>query len=693
MGKKRDTEQNKNSLEGQKGLSRREFFKKGAALGVGAAALAGLSNSAAQGSAAAAGQINWDYEADIVILGAGAVGLSSAIRARDAGASVLVIDQNFDVGGKMLHSAGRISLGGGDAIQRRDAAGEFDPDGFVTIPPLEPPEALEDDPEFLFRDMTDWSVMDVGGIARYRYNDPNLHRAWADNTVAVRDFLMENYLRFSRMNGTHPGGGVSRSRRTNAIFKIADVTDVTAGTITQADAGVDNEFSSHFAPSIMADMTNEAGPGIVRNGTAVARPLEFSAREKGVEFMLNRYMEEIIREQPFSGRVLGVRASYTPRHDPETGVRLESYWQNGNIDERRESVYIRARKAVIIGTGGHNNNPAFRSMFWPALANPFVVPAAFTLLGERGANASGMIAAMRIGATLAGMQQMTDYPSFGPRIATVLATRDAYSVFMPGHPAYAFRGSAGVNIGGGGFQHLIAVNQVGQRFYNETDLARAVSHPTHPAGPTTGTRPWQEHVQRDWRNASPEWVKANYNKPPGVPATLQLNEGSQHPDYLPGPTWAIFDQAALERTNWNINPPYTGDNGYFFKADTIEELAEMIYQGNEFQRVPLTYLRETVDKWNAVVEAGVDEEFERTNGLNKIETAPFYAASIIISWLDSYGGIRINGRAQVIDTQGQVIPSLYAGGEASGGGEQHGLGRALVHGYLAGTNAVQEPSA
>ena len=85
------------------------------------------------------------------------------------------------------------------------------------------------------------------------------------------------------------------------------------------------------------------GPGAVWNGAALARGLEFSAREKGVRFMLNRHMDEIIREQQFSGRVIGIKASYTPRFDPETGARLESLWQNGNIDERRETIYIRAK--------------------------------------------------------------------------------------------------------------------------------------------------------------------------------------------------------------------------------------------------------------------------------------------------------------------------------------------------------------
>jgi predicted oxidoreductase len=52
--------------------------------------------------------------------------------------------------------------------------------------------------------------------------------------------------------------------------------------------------------------------------------------------------------------------------------------------------------------------------------------------------------------------------------------------------------------------------------------------------------------------------------------------------------------------------------------------------------------------------------------------------------------LRINGKMQVLDTQGAVIPGLYSGGEASGGGQQHGLGRALVHGYIAGGAIAQE---
>ena len=111
--------------------------------------------------------------------------------------------------------------------------------------------------------------------------------------------------------------------------------------------------------------------------------------------------------------------------------------------------------------------------------------------------------------------------------------------------------------------------------------------------------------------------------------------------------------------------------------------------GHPYQKMPLKYLEETVTKYNAFSDRGVDEDFEKPV-MHRIDTPPFYAASASIRVLDSYGGLRINGKAQVLDIQGEVIPGLYAGGEASGGGSQHGIGRASVHGYIAGTNAAQE---
>ena len=102
------TKQKDPKRRNQKAVSRRDFVKSGAAAGVGAAVLTTSGTALAQGVSPLSA-IRWNYEADIVIIGAGFTGLPAAIRARDLGASVIVVDQNFDPGGKMLHSGGQIS--------------------------------------------------------------------------------------------------------------------------------------------------------------------------------------------------------------------------------------------------------------------------------------------------------------------------------------------------------------------------------------------------------------------------------------------------------------------------------------------------------------------------------------------------------------------------------------------------------
>lgn len=690
MVKKRNSRKDAGELD-HSGVSRREFFAQGAAAGVGAALVAGTGAAAAAESP----MEQWDYIADVVVVGAGCSGLPCAIRARDAGLSVICVDQNFDVGGKMLHSGAQVSLGGGDPVQLRDIAGESDKEGFVTVPPIHKPEEMTEDVDFLFRDITDWSVLDAAAQAPYRYNERDQHRAWADACYGTRQFLIDNYIRFGRIQGTHPGGGISRARRAVAFLKLGDTTDIKAGTVTREDAGIRNKSSSAFAPRFMDSGDQIAGPDTVTNGAALARGLEFSAREKGVQFMLNRRMTELIREKPFEGRVLGLKAHYSPRYDPETNEQLTSFWSNGNIDETRDWVTIRARRAVMVSTGGYSSNAEFRSMFYPGMRDPTYLSSASALLGPHGQDASGIIAGMRVGANLAGMLQPLGN-SITFHIPNRIGTRDSYTDMLPGHPTFSSRGSTGISLGTSSYEHLIAVNQVGKRFFNDIDLSRRYSTPVWPGGAGAGSpTSSMDHVQLDWRNCDKDWVRQMYNNYAGLDAAIQMNEGSTAPDYFSGALWAIFDAGTIDRDGWPVEEPFVSTkNGCFYQADTIEELARLI-SGSPWSRVPMTFLGDTVDKWNSYVDAGEDPEFGRGPDapMHKIDTPPFYAAIIAPVWHDSYGGLRINGKAQVVDMSGGVIPGLYCGGEASGGGNQHGLGRALVHGYMAGENVIREPAA
>jgi hypothetical protein len=261
----------------------------------------------------------------------------------------------------------------------------------------------------------------------------------------------------------------------------------------------------------------------------------------------------------------------------------------------------------------------------------------------------------------------------------------------PGHPAFEFMGSFGIAIGTAGWEYIIAVNQVGKRFYDEISTGgQRSAEAKYPLG-SAGTR--NPFTPLDWRNASVAQVRASFGNSAGSDAAMAMNEGSRAPDYNSGPVWAIFDQAAVDANKWPVRYPYIADppNGTFFKADTLAELARLVV-GNRFQHMPLKYLEETVARFNAFADAGKDTDFEKPV-MHKIAKAPFYAALIPLAVNDSYGGLKIDGNCQVIDIYGKPIPGLYAGGEASGGGRQHGIGRACVTGYIAGTRAAAEPAA
>ncbi len=93
-------------------IDRRKFLASSAAAGaVASAALPAQAAPAADG-------ITWDHEVDVVVIGAGAGGLTSAIAAREKGASVLIVEKNFDIGGRAMMSFGGLYIGGGNRMQK-----------------------------------------------------------------------------------------------------------------------------------------------------------------------------------------------------------------------------------------------------------------------------------------------------------------------------------------------------------------------------------------------------------------------------------------------------------------------------------------------------------------------------------------------------------------------------------------------
>lgn len=103
--------------------------------------------------------------------------------------------------------------------------------------------------------------------------------------------------------------------------------------------------------------------------------------------------------------------------------------------------------------------------------------------------------------------------------------------------------------------------------------------------------------------------------------------------------------------------------GAVYEADTIEELAQQIGMDPET-------LRASVDAYNDAVTNFSDPEFGRVafNEGSQIVTAPFYACPRTPTVHIILGGLTCSANAEVISTQGEPIPGLYAVGEVTAGG-------------------------
>jgi len=489
---------------------------------------------------------NWDLEADVIVIGSGAAGIPAAIKAVDNGASVIVVEANYDVGGHAIISGGHMALGGGTSAQKK-----YD---------------IPDSPETVFSDLTDWSVVQPNGTPDFRYNDRAIMRAFADHCATAFEFLLENGVVFADKAPDNQGAstlGNSAMRENHAIWSKG--------------AGLESPNAA--------------------NGTAVMRPLEASARKKGVRFLLNYKMTSIVREPATAGSagpVIGITAQYNPHIMPGSTTPLKSFLSEGNIDSTKPSMALRARKAVIVATGGSTSHLEFRRMFDPRLTPEVQVggePYSYQ-------DASGELAGLAVGAALWGLNHQALENGATMRAQRALATKYNYTTWKLESPIFPLVKATGFNVKD--WQDLILVNQVGRRFYDETKGDPPHGNHGHQVEP---------YVPKDHRNTEKlGYTPHKYNF---VHAALAMNEYSEPPDYAAGPQWAIFDADAVAREGWKVVPPYVDPDGYFFSGKTLHELATAIK--NEYQAKPMSgeILQATVDRYNSFVDKCVDEDFAK----------------------------------------------------------------------------------
>lgn len=176
-------------------------------------------------------------------------------------------------------------------------------------------------------------------------------------------------------------------------------------------------------------------------------------------------------------------------------------------------------------------------------------------------------------------------------------------------------------------QPNLMVNQLGQRFLNEEEMqnttfcGNAISFQKGAAG----------YVIIDTK------IAKGYMKK-GVDVVNFVH----HPESVADFAEAVDDAVA------NGNPDVV-------KADSIEELAEKL--GIDAQA-----LEETVDEYNEMCESHDSLFYKNNKYMKPIEKAPFYAAKFRPGAYGTLGGIKINEQAEVLDTEWEKVPGLFACG-------------------------------
>src|SRR4051812_40165516 len=145
--------------------------------------------------------VKWNLEADVVVIGSGAAGLPAAIAAREAGSTVILVEAQPHMGGHAITSGGNVPLGGGTSAQKK--------------------YGIEDSPDLVFRDLTDWTIVQPNGWPDYRYNDRAIMRAFADHCAGAYEFLVANGVKFRNLApddvGAHSTGN-SAPRENHAFW-------------------------------------------------------------------------------------------------------------------------------------------------------------------------------------------------------------------------------------------------------------------------------------------------------------------------------------------------------------------------------------------------------------------------------------------------------------------------------------------
>ncbi len=523
-----------------------------------------------------------EKQVDLLVIGGGAAGLSAALFAKLNGLDVILCEKASQVGGTTATSGGTIWAPGSVASVKAgvpddtenarkflksvvgERGGEHIREAFLASSPK------------MIRDIEEKTTVKLNVCLAhpdYVKNQPGEAfggRAFApaefDGSVLGSDF---KYVRPPRPEFMGLGGMMVNRNELNALLN-----PFSSGTNFMTTMKV-------VLPYFMSRLRYPRGTRLVM-GNALVGSLFYNLKQNNVPVWLNAPLQELLYE---NGKVVGAK-----------------------IQKDQKTIIVKARKGVVLATGGVGWNTKLREQLFPK----GLIEDSFSPSSNTG---DGISTANKIGAKID--------PSVDSSVlyfpCSIHVHKNGYKAVWP--HIILDRAKPGV----------IAVNADGKRFVNESD---------------------------SYHDFCMAQIASNQGKKKIV-------------------SYLICDQTAIQKYGLGFVLPgakklnYFLNEKYLFSANTLEALAEKV-------GIDPAGLKQTVNRFNGLVEKGEDTDFgkgtgvmNRFNGdpdvkpnpcLGKLEQGPFYALPVIPMDCASSGGLAGDEFGRVLNQQNQPIEGLFACG-------------------------------
>lgn len=558
--------------------------------------------------------MDWDREVDWLVAGAGAAGMTGAVVAHQLGGTVLVVEKEPLYGGTTAKSGGVAWIPGNHRQAEVGISDSVD-EGYTYLKSL---------------------IGDSVPEARIR--------AYAERGREMLGFMMAhsavdfcaipNYMDYYEDAPGYKPGGRSMD---NAPFDLRQLGDEAAHIRIGHYDGLLLPFNINIAEGQSLQKMNLGAywtgvkllarylldlPARFRRqrdnrlclGPALVARLRRSLMDRDIPLWLNAPMRELVVD---AGRVVGAAVE----HD-------------GSV------LRIRARRGVLLGTGGFSQNAEMRQRYQQSpIGSDWTASAP-------GATGDAITMGTAVGADLAFMSSAWWSPSYTIPDGRVLAL-----------------------ISGKANPGSIMVNGFGRRFTNEA-------------------QPYEDFVKDQYA--------AHARGEQAIPCYL-LFDARFRSKYAVG----HIKPGKVEADR--LLAPENFSSGLLTRADTLEALAEALGMPAVNLVDTVTRFNEHARRGEDPEFGRGESEHDKyyadpkvlpNPSLAALDTAPYYALRCEPGDLDTKGGLACDENGRVLDTTGEPIPGLYAAGNASGAavgdtypGAGATIGSAMTFAYLAAQHA------